>query len=295
VQSLYYRRREWGELRRVENRRAVARWIVEDKKTQFKGLGLSGAETIAEIVDGPPTVGSVVGIVLRAYARRFGKPRWGDKRPAYHQDVGALLRMFPDAQFIHVVRDGRDCVASLKRMPWFRGDTTTATHVWGYAVDAGRHWSCRLPGDSWHEVGYERLVSDARSELGALCEYLGEQFHGEMLVPHLTAPTAVHARTAYHEGLFREVDATRIGAFLNGLDRRELGLMETVNRRRLRWHGYPLSDSGRRPTPALLARYAAAAARQRASIRRRHFVDALERRRQPVPLAAQLTSRQPGE
>ncbi len=55
--------------------------------------------------------------MLRAYADRFGKVRWGDKRPAYRHSIWVIQRLFPDAQFIHLVRDGRDCVASMERMP----------------------------------------------------------------------------------------------------------------------------------------------------------------------------------
>lgn len=292
LMSVYYRRREWGELCHLDNRRAMASWIVHNPETKFKGLGLSREETVAQIVDGPPTVGSALGIVFRSYAQRFGKLRWGDKRPAYHQDVAALLRLFPDAQFVHVVRDGRDCVASLKRMPWFKGDSVAASHVWAYAIDAWHHWRRRLPADTWHEVIYERLVTDPRAELEPLCAYLGEQFEEAMLAPHLIVEKAAPFRAAYHAGLRNEVTGARVGAFSRSLDRRELGLIETVNGRRLRQRGYALTKEGQYPDPVSLARYALAATHQRAAIRRRHMADAVETRRRPRPVAARLTSRQ---
>ncbi|GHD53924.1 hypothetical protein GCM10010317_037380 [Streptomyces mirabilis] len=72
------------------------------------------------ITDGPPTLGSALGsalgIALRAYAEEHGKVRRGDKRPAYALHVAEIQRLFPDAQFVHLVRDGRGCVASLLRM-----------------------------------------------------------------------------------------------------------------------------------------------------------------------------------
>jgi hypothetical protein len=200
--------------------------------------------------------------------------------------------MFPDAQLIHVVRDGRDCVASLKGMPWFKGDSIAASHVWAYAIDAGHHWRRRLPADTWHEVIYERLVTDPRAELDALCAHLGEQFEEAMLTPQLIVEKAAPFRAAYHAGLRNEVTGARVGAFSRGLDRRELGLMETVNGRRLRQRGYALTKEGQYPGPVSLARYVLAATHQRAAIRRRHMADALETRRRPRPVAARLTSRQ---
>lgn len=55
-----------------------------------------------------------------------------------------LQRMFPDAQFVHLIRDGRDAVSSLTRMPWFDGDIHAAALTWREAVDTGRHLRERL-------------------------------------------------------------------------------------------------------------------------------------------------------
>src|SRR5215475_1669200 len=115
--TAYRRRHEYGDLTIAENREKLANFVT-GKGTSFGDLGLDRAATVAEIVAGPPTLGSAMGIVFRAYARRFDKPRWGDKRPAYLLNLDVLLRMFPDAQVIHIIRDGRDCVASMREAPW---------------------------------------------------------------------------------------------------------------------------------------------------------------------------------
>src|SRR3569833_1420890 len=126
----YDARCDFGDLALEATRRALARWIVERKKTRFTDLGLDGAQVIEEIVAGPPTLGSALGIVLRAYAARFGKPRWGDTRPGYFQRIPALLRMFPDALVVQLARDGRDCVASLKEMDWYKQDAFFVFFLW---------------------------------------------------------------------------------------------------------------------------------------------------------------------
>src|SRR5215212_10239302 len=42
------------------------------------------------------------------YARRFDKPRWGDKTPPYLDRIAEVGRAYPAAHFIHIIRDGRD-------------------------------------------------------------------------------------------------------------------------------------------------------------------------------------------
>src|SRR5262249_16211572 len=98
VLTSYEARNSFGDLRQEPNRRAVASSMVRERHTLFYDLGLDADEVLDEIAEGPPTLGSAIGIVFRAYARRFDKPRWGDKRPGYYQYIAALLRMFPDAQ-----------------------------------------------------------------------------------------------------------------------------------------------------------------------------------------------------
>ena len=54
--------------------------------------------------------------------------------PSYHRDLAAIRRMFPDAHFVHVVRDPRSAVASLKRMPWWKRSTHASVATWAQAT-----------------------------------------------------------------------------------------------------------------------------------------------------------------
>ena len=65
-----------------ENRQRLAEWITQREDNGFPDLQLDPATVAGEIVDGPPTLGSAMGIVFRAYAQKFEKDRWGDKRPS---------------------------------------------------------------------------------------------------------------------------------------------------------------------------------------------------------------------
>src|SRR4051812_12229565 len=128
VLPAYQRRHEFGDLHDPARRRDLARWMISTR--QFGDLGLDEQRVIDAVVGAPPTLGSAVGTVFRLYAQRFGKPRWGDKRPAYLRSLPALLRMFPDAQIVNIMRDGRDCVASLNEAPWSSADIGDHIAAW---------------------------------------------------------------------------------------------------------------------------------------------------------------------
>src|SRR5260370_40511972 len=73
VLTSYEARNRFGDLREETSRRALAISIVSERHTLFYDLGLEADEVLEEIVAGPPTLGSAIGIVFRAYARRFDK------------------------------------------------------------------------------------------------------------------------------------------------------------------------------------------------------------------------------
>jgi hypothetical protein len=268
----YEHRGAYGDLRRLANRQALAEWIVAGAGTRFGGLGLDPRTVADEIIAGPPTLGSALEIALRAYARRLGKPRWGDKRPGYVQHIDALLRMFPDAQIIHLVRDGRDCVAELQRTPWWRMGVYHAIATWTQAIDAGQAAASRLPSSTYIEVQYERLLADPDGELRRLCAFLGEEY-----LPAMTATRSSPSWRRWHEA----AEAGR-------LERWEVELCETVMTDRLLAYGYEPVPTAR-PAARHLARYATVTAHRRLAARKRAMVDARLRAGEPQPVASCVT------
>ena len=284
----YWRRKRFGDLRQPERRRELARWILHTKTTRAYDLGLDTAAVEEEIVAGPPTLGSAMGIVFRAYARRFGKPRWGDKRPAYVDNLDLILRMFPDAQIITIIRDGRDCVASLKEMPWHHAGIYESISIWARAVDRAREAGRRLGPDRYHELSYERLVRDPEPDLRALCDFLGEPFDPAMTEPASVADVAVPADKTWHERTRKAVSDDRVGSWRTRLSPDEIALCETILGPRLRSCGYELSGTRPPTTAAAKLRYAAVAGRHTLGRVRRAAVLGLDRVTGAVPLAAQL-------
>ena len=63
------------------------------------------------------TTSETIAAIFETYAERQGKPRWGDKTPLYMQQLPLLERLFPDAIWVHLVRDGRDAALSFPSCP----------------------------------------------------------------------------------------------------------------------------------------------------------------------------------
>jgi hypothetical protein len=280
----YKIRRSFGDLSQLPNRRRLAGWIVDRQTSAFDDLGLDPDSVRDEITQAGYTLGTATGTVLRAYARRFGKARWGDKRPAYVTNIPVLRRLFPTAQFVHIIRDGRDCVASLKAMPWHRAGVTDAISAWAQAIDHGR-WAARtLPPDSYHEVSYERLVRDPEPELVVLCRFLGEEYHAAMTAPAVQAAFAVPAAKTWHARTRQPIGTDRVGRWVDVLSPAEAGLCEHVLGSRLQSHGYAVHGLPPPPVQDRL-RYESAAVRHRLAPARRALTELLDRIPSARPVA----------
>jgi sulfotransferase family protein len=236
VMPAYQRRHEFGDLCDPERRRHLARWMIGTP--HFADLGLDPERVVAAVVGAPPTLGSALGTVFRLYAERFGKPRWGDKRPTYLRSLPELLRMFPDAQIVNIMRDGRDCVASLKEAPWSSSDFGEHLASWARAADASIRAERRYGPGTYHLIRYEDLVADPEPHLRRLCAFLDEEYHPAMARPHEMAPVAVPEYKTWHIRTHQSVTTERVRSWQQRLTAGEIERCEAVFGSRLRRFGY---------------------------------------------------------
>jgi hypothetical protein len=248
--KLYKRRLRYGDLRREKNREKLAHWFRThvNRNTKLKDLGIP-AEKLARVVlqDGT-SLGSAFGVIFREYARKWNKPRWGDKRPDYIKHLDVLLALFPDAQIIHIVRDGRDCLASLKGMPWWKWGTFGAVYQWIEAMDMAEQARHRLPEDQFYELRYEDLVADPEQELIKVCRFLEETYTPDMLRYQQLAAAAVPSyKIDWHYATHRPINSHRIGRWRRDLNSWEIALMQRFAGNYLRYWGYEAEAGARLP------------------------------------------------
>lgn len=118
---------------------------------------------------------------FHAYARAHGKSRWGDKTPRYVENLGLLAKLFPEAKFVHLIRDGRNVALSYANVPFGPKTVGKAAQLWATRVKAGREAGPRLGPERYFEVRYEDLVEDAAGETKGICEFLGLDFDPGMM------------------------------------------------------------------------------------------------------------------
>ncbi len=134
-------------------------------------------------------VGDAIATIYESYAAGEGKPRWGDKTPMYMRYLPLLEHLFPGAQYVHLVRDGRDAAVSFLRMPagtytrtWAHPDTAREfARLWRTEVRAAREVGARARPGRYLEVRYEALVSEPEEVVTSICAFADIPFVPGML------------------------------------------------------------------------------------------------------------------
>ena len=135
------------------------------------------------------TSGAAIAAVFEAYAAERGKPRWGDKTPLYMQHLPLLEQLFPDATYVHLVRDGRDAAVSFLAVPegimtegfGHPRDAAGFACQWATEVRAARALGKRVGKCRYLELTYEALVADAAAALRRVCDVAALDYDEEML------------------------------------------------------------------------------------------------------------------
>ncbi|MEA2434585.1 MAG: hypothetical protein QOG54_2042 [Actinomycetota bacterium] len=118
-----------------------------------------------------------------AYAAHHGKSRWGDKTPRYILNIPELAKLFGDARFIHLIRDGRDVALSYADVPFGPKNVAKAAEIWAARVGAGIRDGRALEPGRYLEVLYSDLVEDNEGEIKDITEFIGVDFDPAMLDP----------------------------------------------------------------------------------------------------------------
>jgi hypothetical protein len=154
---------------------------------QLYEWGISPEDVRPKLREGM-TTGEAIAAVFEVYAEHEGKPRWGDKTPLYMQHLPVLERLFPDALWVHLVRDGRDAALSFLELPeGFSGKTwalprTAAQFAarWRTEILAARRLGKHV-GSRYLELRYEDLVVEPEHELHRVCEHASLAWEPVML------------------------------------------------------------------------------------------------------------------
>ena len=192
----YKRLHRYGDLR--DDRRL--RWLFEEiarerffKRTRRNfGFAFDVDRALRSI--GSRTYAGVLSAIFEQFACGKGLTRWGDKTPEYSKHLPVLRELFPTAQYVHVVRDGRDVALSAFKTGFGPKNAYEAAVAWSQCVQTITAFGAALPAEHFVTVRYEDLLRDPVAELRRLGIFLGIANH-DALLETITATLRTQVRS----------------------------------------------------------------------------------------------------
>jgi hypothetical protein len=235
----------FGNLRLFKHRKKML-----DLWLQTKMFGVSGAnpeEFQTKILGECNSAGDFLRIFMEGIASAQNVDRWAECTPEHVLYVPWIKRELPDAQFIHIIRDGRDVALSLEKQgwvkpfPWNHGRAVMVAGIfWEWIVGKGRGFGKTLGAD-YIEVRFEDLLSDPRATLLQLGRFIDHDLDYDRIqrfaIGSVSEPNTSFV-TGNPESVFRPV-----GRWQDSFSRDELAAFESLVGPFLEQAGYPLAVS----------------------------------------------------
>lgn len=110
--------------------------------------------------------------LLQHFASEHSAEYVVEKSPVHAYYLPQLLKWYPQARIVAIIRDGRDALLSLKATPWDSKPTWEHAADWVYRNRAIQKAARQHP-ERVHIIRFENLVADSDTVLADLANWLG--------------------------------------------------------------------------------------------------------------------------
>jgi hypothetical protein len=243
----------YGDLAQRPNLEALAEDILQTPTIEKWPIKLTPQALADASIE--PSFGGLYAALHRAYAGSDGKPRWGEKTPRNAFWMDEIAALFPGAQFIHIVRDGRDQAIDISDSILWPNSVYSGAGLWQRYVTAIRDSAGRLPADAFIEIRYEDLCASPEAAIRRLCAFLREEFDARMLAPHATPAARSWSTHPLHAKTAQPISTRYCEMYKTRLPAADVAAIEALIGETLARFGYALSAAPRRIDDRLAAQF----------------------------------------
>ena len=118
--------------------------------------------------------------VMRQAAQKYGKVRFGDKSPYHSSHAGQILRDYPQAKIVRIIRDPRNVVKSFARMPWAPANPIVGANLCKMVQNQTRPYN-----DKIYNVKLEDILAKPKETMAGVLDFVGEPWDDAVLDHHL--------------------------------------------------------------------------------------------------------------
>jgi len=190
---------------------------------------------------------------------------WVEKTPGHEHRLDEILDAYPEARFVHVVRDPRSVAAAIVRLDRTTGQSTDLVDV-GLSIRRSFEAAERGQGDRYLVVRYEDVVSDPDGVMRRVAGFAGIEWSETLLTPTVGGVGATSNSAWSARKVTGEIESRRLDLWREELGDHQVGLITAATRGPAGRQGYGLPPPGFRELAEVGSRRARVAITQ---VRRR--------------------------
>ena len=187
-------------------------------------------------------------VVYLSHHSMFEKKAIGlvvDKNPLYSIFIPSILSVFPEARFVHLIRDARAAtyshLASLRQK-----NIPQLAQEWKILNKAIEHQ--KLNGLNCYTLQYEKLAHNPETEFDGLFKFLEIPFTTDLLDAHKTIKEKIannkYLALKHHQGIGHAIHVDQISSWETELSKKDVVLINSTCQELLVEYNYPIKTKG---------------------------------------------------
>lgn len=186
---------------------------------------------------------TVFNFLITALAEKKQKQLFCEKTPQHLLNLDEILELYPNAKIIHIVRDGRDVVNSLLKMPWRPDGLLNNSRFWKFYIRLGKKYEKKLEKHKFKTIRFEDLLGNPEATIKGVCDFLEIHYEETMLVRSGQNRKDFENifsdwESSWKHKSVEEIDSTRVGAWKKELSAEDQLILNWHQRKLLLDLGY---------------------------------------------------------
>ena len=247
----YDKYRDWNsnDINNGERINSFCEDLASSKK--FETWGFDMLKLKSNILENKPTTyAQLVGLVYVTYAEIKNKSnvKWGDKNNYYITKLSLLYKLYPNAKYIHLIRDGRDVATSYMELKNIKSDSKYFPQLPTEINEIATEWLLNnniiythcsaLDKDQYLLLKYEDVLRDTENVCKKVCDFLGVEYDSNMLVYYLGASKEPKATIDWKVKTSQKPDTLNINKYEKLLSHQQINAFNNIAGSMLDKYGY---------------------------------------------------------
>lgn len=223
----------------LESQRIFGIWNIDRGEVEKNLLKCEGGGTYTDLI-------KVLYVCFNSVYDKGKLLLMGDKNPVYSFNFHKIFPIFTEAKYIHLIRDYRDQVVSLKRMDFEMSNPALVAWRWKKSVEEVMTFAKKYPG-RFLLLKYESLVQNPEREMAKVTNFLGIPYDDKVFdfykIENKDEFLPVNAIEKYHQSLLKPVSTQSVNRWETQLNNSEIAAAEWIAGRTGQKAGYTVSGT----------------------------------------------------